>query len=356
MTVAPLPELFQQVAPGYQEPDPYDAPALRWGILGPGGIARAFARDVPAGSSQQVVAVGSRNIERAQQFASESGIDPDRAYGSYEELVADPDIDAVYIATPHSRHKDDALLALRAGKPVLVEKPFALTEAEAQEVFDEAERQGLFAMEAMWSRHLPHYHFIREAVAAGKLGPLRSAYADHGQSLRHVARLVEPELGGGALLDLGVYPIHFEQMLFGAPQSIWSMSRLSEKGVDLSDVVVSTYPEGTAVATTSMDALTPTAGLVSFEGGSIAMPETFYRGGEVKLEVHDLDPATQSIHSTQTATWDASVSGGFQYEAAEAARRIAAGDLESPAVPWSATLDVARTMDQVLQNAGYIGR
>lgn len=356
VTPEPLPDLFAEVAPGYRYPDPYDAPSLNWGILGPGGIARKFANNLPAYSGQNVVAVGSRNSERAAQFAAEFGIDSARAYGSYEELVADPTVDAVYVSTPHIRHTEHALLALRAGKPVLVEKPLAMSEDEAKQVFDEADRRGLFAMEAMWSRHLPHYTWIREALRAEKLGTLRYFSADHGQSLRHVARLVEPDLGGGAILDLGVYPLHFQQMVLGYPEKVQSISRLSEKQIDVSDMVLSTYPGVAAVASCELDVKTPTAGLLGFEGGTIQMPEQFYQPTTVVLEVLELDPQTQEPTNSRIATWDATVPGGFQYQAAEAARCISAGKTESAVVPWSATLDVQRMMDKVLKEAGYVGR
>ncbi|MFZ1383001.1 MAG: Gfo/Idh/MocA family oxidoreductase [Scrofimicrobium sp.] len=353
---ATIPDLFLEVAPGYSYPDPYDAPPLKWGILGPGGIARKFADNLPSYSGQRVIAVGSRNAERAAQFASEFGIDPAQAYGSYEELVADPEVDAVYVATPHIRHREDALLALRAGKPVLVEKSFAMSEEQAREVFDEADARGLFAMEAMWSRHLPHYAWIREVLKAGSLGPLRYFSADHGQSLRNVPRLVEPELGGGAMLDLGVYPLHFQQMVLGYPEKIQSASRLSEKQIDLSDMVLSSYPGATAVSTCQLDLSTPTTGELGFEGGGIQMRTRFYTPTSVVLEVSELDPQTMGVVGTRTETWDATAPGGFQYQAAEAARCIAAGKTQSDVVPWSATLDVQRMMDSVLKEAGYIDR
>lgn len=351
-----IPDLFLEVAPEYRYPNPYDAPSLRWGVLGPGGIARKFATDLISYSGQTVLAVGSRNAERAAQYASEFDIDPARAYGSYEELVADPEVDAIYVATPHIRHREDALLALRAGKPVLVEKSFTMSEEEAREVFDEADARGLFAMEAMWSRHLPHYAWIREVLKTGSLGPLRYFSADHGQSLRNVPRLVEPELGGGAMLDLGVYPLHLQQMVLGYPEVVQSASRLSEKQIDLSDMVLSSYSGATAVATCQLDLSTPTTGELGFEGGGIQMDTRFYCPTSVVLEVNEVDPKTLGVIGSRTATWDATAPGGFQYQAAEVARCVAAGKTQSEVVPWSATLDVQRMMDSVLKEAGYVGR
>ncbi len=353
---APLPDLFRQVAPNYQESDPFDAPSLRWGILGPGGIARTFARDVPAASNQVISAVGSRSQERADRFAQEFGLDPAKAYGSYQQLVEDPGIDVVYVATPHVRHQQDALLALRAGKPVLVEKAFSMSEQETREVFETAADLNLFVMEGMWSRHLPHYAFMRGVLQSGRLGHLRSVQADHGQALRHVDRLVNPKLGGGALLDLGVYPIHLVQMLLGMPSELLTTSRLSDRGIDVSDVVVGSYPGATSVASCQLDALSPTVATLVFEGGVIHLQSAFYRPTRVDLRVDDLDTENLSIRGSEHSTWDAEVPGGFQYQAADAARRIAAGDLESSVVPWGATLEVQKIMDVVLANAGYVGR
>ena len=192
--------------PEPRTPDPHEAPGIRWGVLGPGGIARTFADAVAVGTAGVVAAVGSRSLERAQAFAAEFGID--RAHGSYDDLVADDGVDAIYVASPHSEHHAHALLAVGAGKPVLVEKAFTRSAAEAREVFAAAQERGLLVAEAMWSRYLPHYDVVRQAVESGLIGEVTTVFADHGQYLypNGPARLSQPELAGGALLDLGVYP------------------------------------------------------------------------------------------------------------------------------------------------------
>jgi predicted dehydrogenase len=157
-------------------PDPMEAPPVRWGVLAPGGIANVFADAVHEGTRSRVVAVGSRSPERAQEFAGRHGVE--RAHGSYAELVDDPDVDAVYVASPHSEHHEHALLALRAGKPVLVEKAFTRSLREADEVLETASAAGLLAAEAMWSRYLPHYDVIRRTVEAGTLGDVVVVDAD----------------------------------------------------------------------------------------------------------------------------------------------------------------------------------
>ena len=207
-----------------------EAPAIRWGVLAPGGIANTFAAAVHEGTRSRVVAVGSRSLERAQEFSGRHGVA--RAHGSYADLVADPDVDAVYVASPHSEHHEHALLALRAGKPVLVEKAFTRNLREADEVLGLARSGGLLAAEAMWSRYLPHYDVVRRTVAAGTLGDVVLVEADHGQLLwpDGPARLSQPELAGGALLDLGVYPLSFADHVLGGLGGVASRGTLTDLG------------------------------------------------------------------------------------------------------------------------------
>lgn len=342
-SVLPLPEPLRRVAPGFHVDDPLEAPPLRWGILGPGGIARTFASAVSGYSSGTVTAVGSRDLGRAQAFAAE--FDVPHAFGSYSELVSCPDVDAVYISTPHMRHHEDALLALQAGKPVLVEKAFTMTRREAEEIFEVAKQRGLFVMEGMWSRHLPHYRFIREVISRGVAGRLTAITADHSQWLRHVPRLVLPELGGGALLDLGVYPLHLIQFALGNPSEVVARGLPTGTGVDAAEVILATYPQALAVASASMDGINATAATVTFESLSIEIPNQFYRPTDVYLRTF---PGRESGSREEKVTrWDARVPFGFQYQAAEAARCIAAGLLESPTVTWADTLAVMGIMDEV---------
>jgi predicted dehydrogenase len=195
---------------------PDDRP-IRWGILATGGIARAFTDDLALQPDSEVVAVGSRSQASADAFGDEFGV-PHR-YASYQALVSDPDVDAVYVATPHPGHHDAALLAINAGKAVLVEKPFAMDAAQAREMIDAARERGTFLMEAMWTRFLPHIARVREILAAGTLGDVVYLTAEHGQWFAPDPqfRLFAPELGGGALLDLGIYPVSFAHLVLGGP-------------------------------------------------------------------------------------------------------------------------------------------
>ncbi|MFC7404438.1 Gfo/Idh/MocA family protein [Georgenia alba] len=324
-------------------PDPYEAPPLRWGILGAGGIARKFATEVPANSAQRVVAVGSRSAAKAAGFAEAHGIS--RAHGSYADLVTDPEVDVVYVATPHSHHRDHAVLALEAGKPVLVEKAFTRNAREAREVLEAAESRGLFAMEAMWTRFLPHMTALRHLVASGALGDVLAVHGDHGQRLPHVERLREPGLAGGALLDLGVYPISFIHSLLGRPEAIHAVGMLSDAGVDVHEAVSLTYGNAVGVATANMWARSRTSASVIGTEGRIDLADTFFVPTTFTVTPADGDPWTWS---------EPGVTGGFQYQAAEVARCVAVGSQQSEILSWAATVEVMEIMDEVRRQLGVV--
>jgi predicted dehydrogenase len=359
---APLPGLpgeLAELARGVTLPDPMEAPALRWGVIGAGGIARTFARDVPRFTRSRVAAVAARQLDRAEAFAREWEVE--RAYGSYEELVADPGIDAVYVATVHPLHADHALLALRAGKPVLVEKSFTMDASQARAVLDQARESRLFAMEAMWSRHLPHYRVLRQVIANGGLGRVVSAQADHGQSLRHVPRLMRPELGGGALMDLGIYPVSFLHEVLGAPESVTAAGRAlpgdfgrsaSSRPVriDAADAAILGAGDAMGVARCHLDGRSATAAEVVFERGALELPLQFYRPGVLRLRTFPEGGPDDGA----TVDWDATVPGGFQYEAAEVARCLEAGLTESADMTWRDTVEVMDVMDAIRAQVGVV--
>ncbi len=318
--------------------DPRSAPPIRWGILGAGGIAGQFADAVRGHTRGQVAAVGSRDSSRAERFATAHGIGT--THLGYEELVTDPAVDVVYVATPHSHHHDHALLAIEAGKHVLVEKAFTRNAAEAQEVFDAARAAGVFVMEAMWTRFLPHVAALRAVIARGEIGDVVHVAADHGQAFAFdpAHRLFAPELAGGALLDLGVYPISFAHDLLGAPETVSAVGTLTETGVDGQVSVVLGYAGGVqATASTTLWARTATTAVISGTAGRIEVDRSFYR------------PTSFTVVRDDGSTWHYAglTEKGMQFEAAEVARRIAAGDLESPRMPWSGTMAVMTTMDEV---------
>lgn len=325
--------------------DPRTAPPIRWGILGAGGIAAAFAEAVRSTTRAQIVAVGSRSATRAERFATAHGI-PTTHIG-YRALVEDPQVDVVYVATPHSEHREHALLAIAAGKHVLVEKAFTRSVGEAQEVFDAASAAGVFVMEAMWTRHLPHVAALHQVVESGEIGEIVTLQADHGQYFEFdpTSRLYDPALAGGALLDLGVYPVSFAHDLLGPPDAVHAVGTRTETGVDGQISMVLSYGERTqAVLSTTLWAATPTTAVISGTEGTITVAGPFYTPTSFRVQRRD----------GRSWTFDQPVPHGLQYEAAEVARRVAAGATESPRMTWAGTLAVLRTLDDVRAQVGVV--
>jgi len=327
-------------------PDPQDAPPLKWGIVAPGGIANKFAdavRDFTAGT---VVAVGSRDAGRAADFAEGHGIP--RSYGSYADLVADDEVEAVYVASPHSGHREHALLAINAGKHVLIEKALARNSSEVEDIFAAAQQHRVFAMEAMWTRHLPHMAEVLRRVADGAIGEIVTLAADHGQALDlpNDHRLKSPELAGGALLDLGVYPIAFCVDLLGAPVEVKALGRLTDTGVDGHVSLVLDYGGKTlAVLDTTLWTKTPTTAVVSGTEGSIEIDGDFYAPNRTRLRKADRS-------RTVVEEWGGPIDNGFQFEAAEVARCVADGKQESARMTWASSRAVIGVLDEARRQVG----
>ncbi|WP_035812963.1 Gfo/Idh/MocA family protein [Jiangella gansuensis] len=322
--------------------EPHDR--VRWGILGTGGIAAAFARDLQLVDDAEVVAVGSRRRESAGEFAAR--FDLPRSYGSYEELVADPDVDVVYVATPQTVHAANIRLALEAGRPVLCEKPFTVTAAEARDVVALARERGLFLMEAMWTRFLPHMRRIDQLLRSEVLGEITTVVADHGQLIppgEH--RLHRPELAGGALLDLGVYPVSFASHLLGRPATVTAAGTLLSSGLDAQTSMVLTYEGGAhAVLTTTLGARTPNRAAIT--------------GTQARIEIDDVwyTPTSFSLVRPASATPERfeqpRVGGGLRHQAIEVGRLLRAGATESPLMPLDETVWIMETLDEVRRQIG----
>lgn len=313
---------------------------LRWGILGTGRIAHTFASDLQFSDEGIVAAVGSRSSQSADTFAKE--FEAPRSYGSYEELVADDAVDVVYVATPHPMHFGYASLALEHGKPVLVEKAFTMSAKEARDLVALARSKNLFLMEAMWTRFLPHVVALRELVSKGYLGEIVHVEADHGQWFEEdpASRLFAPELGGSALLDLGVYPVSFASMLLGAPSRVLAMIDPAFAGVDGQVGMLFGYANGAqAVLSCTSGARTATRACVSGTLGRIEIDGDFYAPNSFTLISRD----------GESERFDFATQGrGLHYEAEEVARCLREGLLESAGMPLDESVAIMETMDQVL--------
>ena len=316
---------------------------FNWGILGPGGIAKAFAEDLKRLDGHSIAAVGSRTLSNAQSFTNTFG---GSAYGSYEELVADPQVDAIYVATPHPAHKENVILALNAGKPVLCEKPFAVNAAEAQQMVDAAHKNGVALMEAMWARFLPHYAQVREIIQSGVLGKIHTIHADHGQRLadQNIPRLVEPALAGGALLDLGIYPVSFAHMILGNPSKITSSAVLTDKGVDAQTSMIFDYASGAqAVLNTTMIEQTPCRAVVAGLHGWLEIDRTFYNPASMRVVLND--GATTEYPSSY-------IGHGLREQAEVFKQLVTSGQQQSQILNWQDTVDIMKTLDQVRSQIG----
>jgi predicted dehydrogenase len=317
---------------------------IRWGILGTGFIAGLQTQDLKE-DGFTVQAVGSRNLESSRAFSSEYGIPT--AHESYEALVADPEVDVVYIATPHPFHHANALLALNAGKHVLVEKSFTMNAREAQEVVDLARSKGLVALEAMWTRFLPHMIRIREIIQEGTIGEVRKVVAGHNQSLPTdpAHRLNDPALGGGALLDLGIYPISFAFDILGTPETIKASASMTATGVDRQTAAIFEYAGGQqALVDCELDAASANRAMVIGTKGWIDIESTWYT--PVPFTVFGVDGAV-------VERYEQPVRGrGMQYQAAELERLVRAGGTAGTILPPEETVAIMAAMDEVRRQIG----
>jgi predicted dehydrogenase len=319
-------------------------PPIRWGILGTGFIAHTQTANL-VGCGFTVAAVGSRSKGTADAFAAEFGIPV--AHGSYDALVADPGIDAIYISTPHPFHAENALLALRAGKHVLIEKAFTLTAGQAVEVVDAGEAAGLVVMEAMWTRFLPHMLRIREIIAAGTLGDVRTLIADHNQDLPKdpLHRLNNPALGGGALLDLGIYPVSFAFDLFGTPSVVKAMAAKTATGVDRQTAILLGFDDGRqAVLHSALDTKGPNTAAILGTEGRIEVDAVWYSPTTFTA----FDAQGEVIERFDTAV----AHRGMQFQAWEFERRIREGDHAPALLPARESVRIMETLDAVRAQIG----
>ncbi|MGO4804282.1 Gfo/Idh/MocA family protein [Arthrobacter sp. 2MCAF15] len=318
--------------------------SIRWGILGTGFIAGLQTQDLNE-NGFTVQAVGSRTLDSSKAFAEEYGVAT--AHGSYEDLVADPLVDVVYIATPHPFHHANALLALNAGKHVLVEKSFTMNAREAQDIVDLAESKGLVALEAMWSRFLPHMIRIREIIGEGTIGEVRKVVASHNQNLPKdpAHRLNDPALGGGALLDLGIYPVSFAFDILGTPETIRASASMTATGVDRQTAAIFEYVGGQqAIVDCELDAASANRAMVIGTEGWIDIESTWYN--PTPFTVLAVDGSVVERYE-QPVT-----SRGMQYQAAELERLVSEGATAGTILPPRETVAIMAAMDEIRRQIG----
>ncbi|MCU1656236.1 MAG: gfo/Idh/MocA family oxidoreductase [Pseudonocardiales bacterium] len=319
------------------------APPIRWGVLGAGGIAATVGADIAASPGSTLAAVAARDAQRAAAFARLHGVA--RSYGSYEELVTDPDVDVVYVATTHAQHHEHALLALEAGKPVLVEKAFTLNAREARKVVAVARAHRLFCMEAMWMRFNPLIQEAQRVAASGRIGDVVAVRAELSRRFEYDPnhRLFNLEVGGGALLDLGVYPTTFAWLFLGRPDIVQATGSLAPTGSDATAALQWGYGDGRiAQVLSSAVSGSPFAGLVTGTSGWI----------QVGRRVHH--PTTLTVH---TAAGDevssVEIAGnGYGPQVAEVERCLRAGETESPLAPLDETVAILEILDEARRQLG----
>lgn len=334
---------FPSRLPVSRIPDSADAPPLRWGIVGTGWIARRFVVALQRRTRQQVIAVGSRTAAGAEEFAGNFGIP--RAYGSYDELVSDPDVDVVYIATPHNHHHPCALLSLRAAKHTVVEKPIALNAAQACDIADIAASAGVFCMEAMWTFFLPKFDVINQLLDDGALGDVRTVLADCGERFGPDHRIMRQDLAGGPLLDLGIYPISLAVAALGSPETVVADGQPAPSGVNGQVGAVLTGPVGRqAVVHATLFNHTPTTATVAGPDATLAIGGPFYQPGDFTLTAED---GRQLTYTEPAAGYE-----GLHFQAAEVARCIGAGLRETPVRPLSDSVVTLAVIDEIRRQIG----
>ena len=314
-----------------------------WGVLATGKIARSFARDLAAVPGARVAAAGSRRLESAEAFVAEFG---GRAHASYEDLVADPDVDVVYVASPHSLHLEHATLAFVAGKPVLCEKPLTLNARDAATLFERA--GDLFCMEAMWTACHPVVRAVVERLGSGALGEPRQVHADLGfvVDADPDSRLLDPALGAGALLDMGIYPLTLADLVLGPVEHATATATLSERGADLDIAIATRHADGGVGAlSASMTAWTPRAATIATTEGRVELPAPFHHPTYAVWVPQDGEP--ERIVGTSPV-----LGSGLGNEALHVQECLADGLTESPLVPRSRTLRLMRVMDDLRAQVG----
>jgi predicted dehydrogenase len=336
---------FPTALPAPRTPDSMAAPTLRWGVLGPGWIAERFIGSLQRHTRQHVLAVASRDLNRSIPFAKKNGID--RAYGSYQELLADPDVDVVYIATPHNAHYPCALMSLQAGKNTLVEKPMALNAGQAGRLAEIAAGKGVFFMEALWTQFLPKFDVIRQLLDSGALGDIHTVIADHGEFFEDDHRIMRHDLAGGPLLDLGTYPVALAHWVLGNPVQVLAAGQAHPAGVNGQASAILTNAGGNqALVHCTIFSDTPTTGVIAGTAATLTIPGPFYQPGDMTLTSVD----GRVLSWTEPAV----AHDALHFEAAEVARRISAGQTGSPLRTIADSIATMAIIDEMRAQIGIV--
>jgi predicted dehydrogenase len=317
---------------------------IRWGIVAPGRIAEKFAEALSGTKGSVLYAAASRSLDRAKAFSERFGAV--KAYGSYEELVSDDNVDVVYIANIHPYHFDSAKLALNAGKAVLCEKPMTLNAGETEALISTARSKNVFLMEAMWMRYNPALNKVKSLIDAGRIGRIRKIDADFSYVARFGSRQIEPELGGGALLDLGIYPISLANWLIGRfPEAVSSQSVKTATGVDGTDRISFNWKSGeTAELTCGVESEGSMSAKIVGTDGMITVPCQFHAAERFTLH---------TAAGTEEFSYPFRING-YEYEAEEVVRCLKSGLLESPVIPLDETLATMKLMDSLRAEWGVV--
>jgi predicted dehydrogenase len=327
--------------------DPNSVPKLRWGVIGPGAIAETFVDATHKYTQQRITAVASRTPGKGDAFARQRGIET--VYTDYEHLVGDPNIDVIYVATTHEFHLDHALLAIQAGKHVLVEKPIAITAEQAQRIADAAKAANVLAMEAMWTRYLPHTDVIRQLLADDVFGEITMVTADFGHNATG-KRLWNPA-DGGALLDLGIYPLAWVSMALGTPTSVSATGHLSESGIDEQSIVRLEYASGAqAVVTTSLRSMGTVRASIAGREATLDSHVPFFTPSGFTLRSSVFEP----IEHTFTDTSPIQKHEGLSYQATALAKFVGEGLLDSPFRPLKEVVSDIRIIDTARHQIGAL--
>lgn len=322
---------------------------IRFAILGAGNIAGQMAHTInqmnQAGNREVCLyAVAARVLDKAEQFAHTYEVE--KAYGSYEEMLQDPKVDLVYVATPHSHHYTHVMMCLEHDKHVLCEKAFAVNALQAKEMLQHAKEKGLLLTEAIWTRYQPMREIISRIVRSGAIGTPQMLTANLGYEIMGKERIVEPALAGGALLDVGVYPLNFAEMVFGVGAQVQAVCTKSEKGVDIHDSMTLTWPDGKmAVLNASADCISDRMGVVYGTKGFVVVENI---NNPQAISVYD------SKYRLVERTECPPQLTGYEYEVMEAVSCIQLGQLECPSMPHRDTLRMMELMDEARRQMGIV--